>query len=61
MNCELPNGIYEVLLRSPKGKEQRSLAFWPTEEVKQDFLRKAKAKGIEVEIINQNQNQNEHE
>ena len=60
MNCELPNGIYEVLLRSPKGKEQRTLVFWPTEEVKRDFLRKAKAKGIEVEIKN-HINQNEHE
>jgi len=59
MNCELPNAIYEVLLRSPDGTEQKTLVYWPTEEVKQDFLRKAKAKGIEVEIINQNENEHE--
>lgn len=47
------NGVYEVLLRSPGGKEQKKLVYWPTEEVKQDFLRKAKRKGIEVEVLNE--------
>lgn len=53
------NGIYEILLRSPDGTEQRTLVFWPTEEVKQDFLRKAKEKRIEVKVLNENANDNE--
>lgn len=45
--------VYEVLLRSKKGTEQKTLVYWPTDEAKQDFLRKAKRKGIEVEVLNE--------
>ncbi len=48
------NGVYEVLLRSKNGTEQKTLVFWPTEESKQDFLHKAKRKGIEVKVLNEN-------
>lgn len=52
------NGIYEVILRFHSEMEKKTLVYWPTEEVKQDFLRKAKAKGIEVKVLNENVNNN---
>jgi len=41
-------GIYELTLRAPDGREQRTLAWLPTEQVLQDFYEKARKKGLEI-------------
>jgi hypothetical protein len=48
------NGIYELTLRDPDGRERRTLAWFPTEEVRQDFYEKARKRGLEIIDINQN-------
>lgn len=42
-------GIYELTLRAPDGRERRTLAWFPTEEVLQDLREKAERKGLTVE------------
>ena len=41
-------GIYELTLRAPDGRERRTLAWFPTEEVRQDFYEKARKRGLEI-------------
>lgn len=45
-------GVYELVLRAPDGRERRTLAWFPTEAVREDFLKKARKRGLEV-IINE--------
>ena len=45
---ETMNGIYELTLRAPDGRERRTLAWFPTEEVRQDFYEKARKRGLEI-------------
>lgn len=42
-------GIYELTLRAPDGRERRTLAWFPTEEVRKDLHEKAERKGLTVE------------
>lgn len=42
------NGIYELTLRAPDGRERRTLAWFPTDEVQQDFYEKARKRGLEI-------------
>lgn len=42
------NGIYELTLRAPDGRERQTLAWFPTEEVRKDFYEKASKRGLEV-------------
>ena len=41
-------GIYELTLRAKDGRELRTLAWLPTEAVKQDFYDKARKRGLEI-------------
>lgn len=41
-------GIYELTLRAPDGRERRMLAWFPTEEVRQDYYEKARKRGLEI-------------
>ena len=41
-------GIYELTLRAPDGRERRTLAWFPTEAVRQDLHEKARKRGLEV-------------
>lgn len=43
------NGIYELTLRAPDGRERRTLAWFPTDAVRQDLHKKAERKGLAVE------------
>lgn len=43
--------VYPLILRAPDGRERRTLAWLPTEQVRQDFYEKARRNGLEV-IIN---------
>ena len=43
------NGIYELTMRATDGRERRTLAWFPTEEVRQDLHEKAERKGLTVE------------
>ena len=45
---ETMNGIYELTLRAPDGRERRTLAWFPTEEVRQDYYEKARKRGLEI-------------
>ena len=45
---ETMNGIYELTLRAPDGRERRILAWFPTDEVRQDFYEKARKRGLEI-------------
>lgn len=49
----MTEGIYELLLKAPDGRERRTLAWFPTAEVKQDYMDKAAKRGLTVEIINE--------
>lgn len=49
------SGIYELILRAPDGREQRTLAWLPTPAVRQDFYDKARKRGLEIETINEEQ------
>lgn len=42
--------IYELTLTAPDGRERHTLAWLPTEEVKQDFYMKAKRNKLTVTI-----------
>lgn len=42
------NGIYELTLRAPDGRERRTLAWFPTDEVRQDYYEKARKRGLEI-------------
>lgn len=42
------NGIYELTLRAPDGRERRTLAWFPTAAVQQDFYDKARKRGLEI-------------
>lgn len=48
------DGIYELTMRAPDGRERRVLAWFPTEAVRQDFYEKARKRGLEV-IENDNE------
>ncbi len=41
-------GIYELTLRAGDGRELRTLAWLPTEAVRQDFYTKARKRGLEI-------------
>lgn len=41
-------GIYELTLRAPDGRERRMLAWFPTDEVQQDFYEKARKRGLDI-------------
>ena len=41
-------GIYELTLRAPDGRERRTLAWFPTDEVRQDYYEKARKRGLTV-------------
>ena len=43
------NGIYELTMRAPDGRERQVLAWFPTDEVRQDLHEKAERKGLTVE------------
>lgn len=45
-------GIYELFLRAPDGREQRTLAWLPNDQCKDDFFNKARKRGLTIEIIN---------
>lgn len=42
------NTIHTLTLRTKDGREQRTLAWFPTETVRQDFYNKARRKGLEI-------------
>ena len=46
-------GIYELLLRAPDGREQRTLAWLPNDQCKSDYFNKARKRGLTIEIINE--------
>lgn len=50
------NGVYALTLRAPSGEERKTLAWLPTEAVRQDFYAKARKRGLEV-IENNNENE----
>lgn len=41
-------GIYELTLRASDGRERRTLAWLPTEAIRQDFYEKARSSGLEI-------------
>lgn len=41
-------GIYELTLRVPDGRERKTLVWFPNEQVRQDYLRRAAQRGLEV-------------
>ena len=41
-------GIYELTLHAPDGRERKTLAWFPNEAVRQDFLCRAAQRGLEV-------------
>ena len=41
-------GIYELTLRTKDGRERRTLAWLPTEAVRQDYYEKARKRGLEI-------------
>lgn len=50
-------GIYELILRAPDGRERRQLALVPNEQVRQDYIAKARKNGLEIEMREINENE----
>lgn len=48
-------GVYGITLRARNGREQRTLAWLPTEATRLEFYKKARKNGLEI-IINDNEN-----
>lgn len=44
------NGIYELILRAPDGRERRMAAWITGERVRQDIIAAAHKKGLEIEM-----------
>lgn len=44
----MKNGVYELTLRAPDGRERKTLAWFPNEAVRQDFYSRAARRGLEV-------------
>lgn len=42
------NRVFELTLRAKDGRELRTLAWLPTEAVRQDFYDKARKRGLEI-------------
>ena len=55
VNCQMVNGVYDLTLRASDGRERRTLAWLPTEAIRQDFYEKARRNGIKIEIINEHE------
>ena len=51
------NGVYELILRAPDGRERRQLALVPNEQVRQDYYAKARKNGLEIEMREINENE----
>lgn len=49
-------GIYELILRAPDGRERRDLALVPNDRVRQDYCAKARKNGLEIELRDINEN-----
>lgn len=49
-------GIYEIILRAPDGRERRTLAWLPTDKVRQEYYNKAHKRGLEIVNLNDNDN-----
>lgn len=50
-------GIYELILRAPDGRERRQLALVPNDRVRQDYCDKASKNGLEIELRSINENE----
>lgn len=44
----MTNGVYELTLRAPDGRERKTLVWFPNESVRQDYYRRATQRGLEV-------------
>lgn len=42
--------VKEIILRTKDGRERRQLALVPNEQVRQDFISKARKNGLEIEL-----------
>ena len=42
------NRVFELTLRTKDGRERRTLAWLPTEAVRQDYYEKARERGLEI-------------
>lgn len=42
------NNVYELTLRTNDGRERRTLAWFPTDDVRKDFYEKAARRGLEI-------------
>lgn len=51
------DGVYELILRAPDGRERRQLALVPNEQVRQDYYDKARKRGLEIEMREINENE----
>ena len=45
---KLETNIQALTLRTKDGREQRTLAWFPTDAVRQDFYQKAAKRGLEI-------------
>lgn len=41
-------GISEITLRTSDGRERQTLAWFPNEQVRQDYYTKARKRGLEI-------------
>ncbi len=44
----MTNGVYELTLRAPDGRERKTLVWFPNEQVRQDFYIRAARRGLQV-------------
>ena len=44
----MKNGVYELILRAPDGRERKTLVWFPNETVRQEYYQRAAQRGLEV-------------
>lgn len=44
----MKNGVYELTLRAPDGRERKTLVWFPNEAVQQEYYQRAAQRGLEV-------------
>ncbi len=49
----MKNGVYELTLRAPDGRERKTLVWFPNEAVRQEYYQRAAKRGLEVIVNNE--------
>lgn len=49
----MTNGVYELILRAPDGRERKTLVWFPNESVREEYYQNAAKRGLVVIVNNE--------